>query len=586
MANKEATLILKIKEMGSEAISKVSDGVAALGKAALAAGAAIAGFAALGIKSFREQEEATNKLNQAMVNSGVFTKELAGKYNDLATNLQKTTTFGDEATLSAIATLQTYSKGKAVTEDLIKVTQDFATAQRMDLASAADIVGKTIGTSSNALGRYGVKLSETASESEKTASVIKLLGDRFGGQAEAQAKGLGAIEKLKNAFSDFMEGVGEQIAPTVIAMSNIFTGLFTQMQTGGGIVQGFGAVFDWLARMILYAKTGVSNLGIIIGTGLASAIEGVKLVAQGEFRAAKDIVGQGMTDIKTNILENNKTLNAELELLTQARLESQKQKANEEIQLAEQSAFRKAEITKTAAADAQIKAIEEKLALQEVEMAMIGASDEAKLQAHISYLDKKISQETNANAKLGMLQAKAALTNQLLEEKAAADKLSLQKDTFGRIATLSQSNNQALATIGKAAAITQIAIDTPVAIGRALSAFPPPFNFAAAGLVGAAMAAQAARIAGVQLAEGGIVRATPGGIQATIGEGGRDEAVIPLDSDEARGRLGGGGNVTIVVNGGLLGDASSAREFARAVDKELLKLRQNNESQAFDTGVV
>jgi hypothetical protein len=47
------------------------------------------------------------------------------------------------------------------------------------------------------------------------------------------------------------------------------------------------------------------------------------------------------------------------------------------------------------------------------------------------------------------------------------------------------------------------------------------------------------------LANGGIIRHSPGGTLALIGEGGRDEAVIPLD------RMGGmGNNVTINVNGG------------------------------------
>jgi hypothetical protein len=95
-------------------------------------------------------------------------------------------------------------------------------------------------------------------------------------------------------------------------------------------------------------------------------------------------------------------------------------------------------------------------------------------------------------------------------QKAQSDlRTANQRDTFSAIATLSQSNNQTLAQIGKAAGITQIAIDTPVAISKALAAFPPPFNFVAAGLVGVAMAAQAARIAGVPLATG-ITEVPPG----------------------------------------------------------------------------
>lgn len=52
-----------------------------------------------------------------------------------------------------------------------------------------------------------------------------------------------------------------------------------------------------------------------------------------------------------------------------------------------------------------------------------------------------------------------------------------------------------------------------------------------------------------QLADGGIVKASPGGTLALLGEGGRNEAVIPLPrKGESLG--GGGGNVTIYVNGG------------------------------------
>ena len=83
-----------------------------------------------------------------------------------------------------------------------------------------------------------------------------------------------------------------------------------------------------------------------------------------------------------------------------------------------------------------------------------------------------------------------------------------RRDSLSTIATLSQSNNKELAAIGKAAGITQIAIDTPVAVSKALAAFPPPFNFVAAAAVGAAMAAQAARLSGVNFEQGGIVPGT------------------------------------------------------------------------------
>jgi hypothetical protein len=95
------------------------------------------------------------------------------------------------------------------------------------------------------------------------------------------------------------------------------------------------------------------------------------------------------------------------------------------------------------------------------------------------------------------------------------------------------------------------------------------------------MATQAAQVAGIQLAEGGIVKSRPGGVQATIGEGGQDEAVIPLDKAGSMG-FGGGTTINVTINGGLLGDRSSAQELALALDKELYILRKNNQSTAFD----
>jgi hypothetical protein len=67
----------------------------------------------------------------------------------------------------------------------------------------------------------------------------------------------------------------------------------------------------------------------------------------------------------------------------------------------------------------------------------------------------------------------------------------------------------------------------------------------------------------VALASGGIVRPTPGGTNAVIGEGGNAEAVIPLTaSGLARYGLGGGGNVTVNVSGTVVG---SREELARVV---------------------
>jgi hypothetical protein len=82
-------------------------------------------------------------------------------------------------------------------------------------------------------------------------------------------------------------------------------------------------------------------------------------------------------------------------------------------------------------------------------------------------------------------------------------RVDILSQTFGNISVLSESSNKELAAIGKAAAIAQATIDGIVAVQKALAAAPPPLNFALAGAVGIASAANVAKIAGIGFAQGG-----------------------------------------------------------------------------------
>lgn len=75
-----------------------------------------------------------------------------------------------------------------------------------------------------------------------------------------------------------------------------------------------------------------------------------------------------------------------------------------------------------------------------------------------------------------------------------------------------------------------------------------------------------------RLADGGIVKATPGGVQAIIGEGGKDEAVIPLDklADMIKNGPGGGGNRQISIGNVYLGSADAVAEFYRQLDNDTI----------------
>jgi hypothetical protein len=96
-----------------------------------------------------------------------------------------------------------------------------------------------------------------------------------------------------------------------------------------------------------------------------------------------------------------------------------------------------------------------------------------------------------------------------VQKDLAARSLNDKRDTMNLFKTLATAKNKELALIGKAAAITQIAIDTPPAVGSAFrfgsSIGGPPVGFLFAGIAGTAMAVQAANVAGLQFEQGGVI---------------------------------------------------------------------------------
>ena len=67
-----------------------------------------------------------------------------------------------------------------------------------------------------------------------------------------------------------------------------------------------------------------------------------------------------------------------------------------------------------------------------------------------------------------------------------------------------------------------------------------------------------------QLAQGGIVKARPGGMVALLGEGQHDEAVIPLDGRHGSG-LGGGPQIVLNVPMGFIGNERQLQDALAAL---------------------
>ncbi len=238
MANAEATLLVRIKEAGAEALGKVKAGLDEVGKASAAMSAALTAALGYSVKAFGESEQATNKLSQAIANQGLDVDKLMTRYGSLAEAIMKKSKFDDDEIKSAIASGQAMAGNIALTDELIRATVDFAAAKEMDLKTAFDLVGKSIGTETNALARYGVALDTSATKSQKMQTVTDALNGSFGGFADTMSQDVNSsVIKAGNALGELAESIGKVLAPFVKDAANAFTDLITAVSQNETLVR-------------------------------------------------------------------------------------------------------------------------------------------------------------------------------------------------------------------------------------------------------------------------------------------------------------------------------------------------------------
>lgn len=207
---KQATKGLKDvgKSVDSLGQKFVKFGVGLLG--VVAALRVITGAVTSSIRAFIVQEDAVNKLDAALASLGAEGKVVSKNLQDLASEMQKVTKFGDELTISALAQLAAFTKNEEEIQVLIKASADLAQGQGISLASAASLVGRSFATSTNALTRQGVELDAVAGSTERLFQISEEIAKLYGGQALAATLTLsGAFERLQNAVGDSAENFGE-----------------------------------------------------------------------------------------------------------------------------------------------------------------------------------------------------------------------------------------------------------------------------------------------------------------------------------------------------------------------------------------
>ena len=250
-------LIIKAHDQASRVLAgveKQAGGLgskfAALGKvAAIGAGAgivALGGILATSVKEAMESQKALAQLDAVLESTGKAAGVSKKGLTDMASALQRTTTFSDEAVIGAQSLLLTFTKIKGPqVEGATRAVLDMSTALKTDLQTSAIQVGKALNdpiAGMTALRRAGVSFTQEQIKVVKAMVatgdtlgaqklILKELSTEFGGSAAAAADTFGGrMAQLKNALSEVQETIGMAVLPILQSLTEKLSTFLTEHQ--------------------------------------------------------------------------------------------------------------------------------------------------------------------------------------------------------------------------------------------------------------------------------------------------------------------------------------------------------------------
>jgi hypothetical protein len=300
----------KVQKQGKKTANRLESNLGGSFKrlGALVAGLAAGIGAAIGsreaVRAAVEQEQAIRNLNIALSNAGSFSIEASDNIQRFATELQRTTRFGDEAILQQFALARNFARSNEEAQALVAAAVDLSDATGLTLDSAVRNLGKTFSGLQGELGESLPALRALTQEQLKSGEAVRLVSELFGGTAQQSVQTFGGrIQQLSNNFGDLLESIGEFITKTPIfadilgkitsLLGNAADALrdFTRDPEGlanlnNGVVE-FGVN---IARFVIAPLELATNAGKIFVNGLAAGFTLITQVAASVFQGVAETV--------------------------------------------------------------------------------------------------------------------------------------------------------------------------------------------------------------------------------------------------------------------------------------------------------
>lgn len=574
---------------------------------ALAVTGVVAGIHAV-IEATKEAQAAIAQLDSGLGTTSANVPAASAELQRYATELQRTTSFSDEAVLGVETLLLSFQNlsGNTIKRATATVL-DLSTRMGIDAPAAAKLLGKALSdpeVGMTALTRAGVIFSDQQKEQIKTFTdagniakaqgvILDELGRRFHGAAEAARNTLGgALDGLKNQFGDLLEGSTGM--PKAVESVNALANAFADPKMKEAADKTIGAVAVSVAALVKSAATAVGWVDkmaegfahlVIPTSGLDAAqaltqelqleqIELAKMQRESYAHTAKEIEQQKayIETLKQRIQLVKEALNVSPDKALQLSLDQPKPSTALDFKTGN------GERQKTQD-EIDYEAFQKKAALDRLHDDL-GAGDVA-LKMYQDQQDRRFEFESNADRQIQDARLESEKETAAESQKIANDEIrsyiehaeyryELERDLQSRINALREGAVnagigllQVFAAKHKAAAVAQILVNKGIAVAmavqntaaaatKALEIYgPTPLGFAMAGAAEAYGAVQIGLIAATGLAEIGATALSGTGGGAGVVTGPSNSANLTSSPNESTGLAGADARsaVQVTING-------------------------------------
>lgn len=249
-------------DFGKSAYKGSAKGLDALKSKILGIGTAlVAGLGAReAIQASAAQQKAVNALDSSLKQLGAYTPELSKELQNYASELQKTSRFGDEATLEQLAFAQAMGANVEQSKAIVAAAQDMAVALNIDFNSAVRNISKTLGGFAGELGEVIPELKNLTKEQLQAGQGIELLGAKYKNFALRDLNSFdGQLSQTKNSFGDMIEKIGDYVtkSPEMIDLTKNASDIFATL---GQIIETNKPALDGLLEAINSSARGFNSL--------------------------------------------------------------------------------------------------------------------------------------------------------------------------------------------------------------------------------------------------------------------------------------------------------------------------------------